>query len=247
MFEIVFASNGFGGYLLKDRHDRERTVREIQPAVFGELAQISELQLLPITPPALPGAGKYDVELVLKGPGTPEQMAGYAARIVGAAFGSGKFMFADTDLKIDLPQVRVVVDRARVADLGLDLADVGRQLAVMLAGNYVNRFSYEGRTYKVIPQDGGDARASAERLLDYKIRTPDGAQIAFSALARLETFTAPRTLARFQPSDSFRVFGGVVPGVTKTDGLATLEAAACSVLPAGYTIDFAGESLQIRQ
>jgi len=247
MFEIIFPSNGFGGFLLKDWHDRERTVREIQPEVFGQLAQIRELQIFPITPPALPGAGNYDVELVLKGPGTPEQMASYAEQIVGAAFGSGKFMFADTDLKIDLPQVRVVIDRARVADLGLDLADVGRQLALMLAGNYVNRFSYEGRTYKVIPQAGGEARAAAERLLDYKIRTPDGSQIAFSALARLETFTAPRTLARFQQADSFRVFGGVVPGVTKTDGLVTLEAAARNVLPAGFTIDYAGESRQIRE
>jgi multidrug efflux pump len=62
----------------------------------------------------------------------------------------------------------------------------------------------------------------------------------------LETSTAPRTLARFQQADSFRVYGGVVPGVTKAEGLATLEAAARTILPTGYTIDYAGESRQIR-
>ena len=113
---------------LKNWHDRERTSHEIQPEVFGALSQIPELAGLAALPPALPGAGNYDVELVIKGTGTPEEVAGYAGQLVGAAFESGKFMFADTDLKVDLPQVRVVVDRERVADLGLDLAEVGRQL-----------------------------------------------------------------------------------------------------------------------
>ena len=246
MFEIVFPSNGFGGYLFKNWRDRQRSAHEIQPEIFGAISQIRELQIYPVLPPALPGAGNFDVELVLKGPGTPEQMADYAAQLVGAAFGSGKFMFADTDLKIDLPQVRVVVDRQRVADLGLDLAEVGRQLAVLLSGNYVNRFSLDGRAYKVIPQVGGSARQAATQLLDYKIQTRGGTQIPFASVARLETSTAPRTLARFQQADSFRVYGGVVPGVTKAEGLATLEAAARTILPTGYTIDYAGESRQIR-
>jgi multidrug efflux pump len=246
MFDIVFASNGFGGYLLSNWHDRTRSAQEILADAFGKLSQIKELQIYSVLPPALPGAGNYDVELVIKGPGTPEQQADYAARLVGAALGSGKFLFADTDLKIDLPQVRVVVDRERVADLGLDLAEVGRQLAVMLAGNYVNRFSLEGRAYKVIPQVGGDSRSAAAQLLDYKIQTRDGTQVPFSSVAHLETSTAPRTLARFQQSDSFRVFGGVIPGNTKADALATLEEAAKSILPADYTIDYAGESRQIR-
>ncbi len=247
MFELVFPSTGFGGYLFKNWHDRERSAHEIQPEVYGAVSQIKELQIFPVLPPALPGAGNFDVELVLKGPGTPEQMADYAAHLVGAAFASGKFLFADTDLKIDLPQVRVVVHRERVADLGLDLADVGRQLGILLAGNHVNRFTLDGRAYKVIPQVGRDARGAAERLLDYKIRTRDGAQLPISALASLERFTAPRTLARFQQTDSFRVYGGVKPGVTKAEALTSIEKAARSILPAGYTIDYAGESRQLRQ
>ncbi len=247
MFEIVFPSTGFGGYLLKNWHERDRSAHAIQPEIFGGISQIKELQIYPVLPPPLPGAGNFDVELVLKGPGTPEQMAGYAQRLVGAAFGSGKFMFADTDLKIDLPQVRVNIDRERVADLGLDLADVGRQLGFLLAGNFVNRFTREGRAYKVIPQVEQAARASAATLLDYKVRTRSGQQVPISSFATLETTTAPRTLARFQQADSFRVYGGVVPGVTKAAGLDALEAAAKDILPPGYTVDYAGESRQIRQ
>ena len=247
MFEIVFPSNGFGGFMLKNWHDRTRTAKEIQPEIYGAVSKVKELQIFPVLPPALPGAGNYDVELVLKGPGTPEQMADYAGKLVNAAFASGQFMFADTDLKIDLPQVLVTVHRERVADLGLDLADVGRQLGILISGNYVNRFTREGRAYKVIPQVNLDARAVASRLLDYKIRARDGTQIPVSAIASLETRTAPRTLSRFQQADSFRVFGGVAPGITKAAALETLETAARSILPADYTVDYAGESRQLRQ
>jgi multidrug efflux pump len=247
MFEIVFPSTGFGGFLFKNWHDRTRSSHEVQPEIFGGTSQIKELQIFPILPPPLPGAGNFDVELVLKGPGTPEQMEDYAKRLVGAAFASGNFMFADTDLKIDLPQVRVAIDRQRVADLGLDLADVGRQLGFLISGNFVNRFTRDGRAYKVIPQVEQAAREAAAALLDYKVRTRAGQQVPISSFATLETTSAPRTLARFQQADSFRVYGGVLPGVTKAAGLDALEAAAREILPPGFTVDYAGESRQIRQ
>ena len=247
MFEVVFPSNGFAGYLFKNWHDRKRSAHEIFPEIFAGVSQVKELQVFPMMPAPLPGAGNFDVELVLKGPGSAEQMADYAGKLVGTAFGSGKFLFADTDLKLDLPQVRVTINRERVADLGLDLAEVGRQLGLLLAGNYVNRFTLEGRAYKVIPQVGIDARQAAERLLDYKVRTRDGTQVPVSSFATLETFTAPRTLARFQQSDSFRVYGGVKPGITKSEALTVLEDAAKQILPSSYTIDYAGESRQLRQ
>lgn len=247
MFEIMFPSTGFGGLLLKHWHERQRTAQHVQPEVFGAVSRIPELQVFAVLPPPLPGAGNYDVELVLKGPGTPAQIAEYSNKIIQAAFATGKFQFADTDFKLDLPQVKVAIDRERVADLGLDLADVGGQLALLVAGNYVNRFTQDGRAYKVIPQVEQAARADASRLLNFKVRARDGSQVDISSFATLGTSTAPRTLARFQQSDSFRVFGGVVPGVTKSEGLTQLEAVARKVLPAGFTIDYAGESRQLKE
>ncbi len=246
-WELVAPASGFGGFLFRDWHDRERSAQEVLPEIFGAVSGIEELQVFPVLPPPLPGAGTYDVELVVQGPGAPEERAEYAAALVGAAFASGDFLFADTDLKVDLPQVRIAIDRARVADLGLDLADVGRQLGVLTAGAHVNRFARDGRAYRVIPQVGRDARATAERLLEFEIRAADGTQVPLGAVARLEAESAPRALARFQQADSFRVYGGAAPGVTKAEALTTLEAAARDILPAGFSIDHAGESRQIRQ
>src|SRR5690606_32236283 len=160
---------------------------------------------------------------------------------------SGKFLFVDTDLKLDQPQARVVLDRERVADLGLDLASVGQELGTLLGGAYVNRFNYFDRSYKVIPQIGDEDRATLAPLLDLKIRTPSGELVPVSTFTRIETDAAPRALNRFQQRNAVRVFGGVKPGVTKEEGLRFLEEAARAVSGPGVILDHAGESRQIRR
>jgi len=166
--------------------------------------------------------------------------------VLGAGWQSGKFLYVDTDLKIDLPEARVVLDRERLADLGLDLAGVGRELGTLLGGAYVNRFNYFDRSYKVIPQIGDKDRATVDPLLDLKIKTPGGQLVPVSTFTHIETSTAPRTLNRFQQRNAVRIFGGVKPGVTKEEGLRVLEAAAAAVSGPGVTLDYAGESRQIR-
>src|SRR6059036_880250 len=157
-----------------------------------------------------------------------------------------KFLYVDTDLKIDLPEARVVIDRDQVADLGLDLASVGRELGTLLGGGYVNRFNYFDRSYKVIPQIGDEDRTTVAPLLNLKIKTPSGRLVRVSTFTRIESTTAPRTLNRFQQRNAVRIFGGVKPGVTKEEGLRVLETAAASAAGSGVGVDYAGESRQIR-
>src|SRR5205807_1684394 len=143
--------------------------------------------------------------------------------VLGAGWQSGKFLYVDTDLKIDLPEARVVIDRDQVADLGLDLASVGRELGTLLGGGYVNRFNYFDRSYKVIPQIGDDRRATVGPLLDLKIKTPSGRLVPVSTFTHIESSTAPRTLNRFQQRNAVRIFGGVKPGVTTEEGLRAMN------------------------
>lgn len=245
-FQVASTTGGFGGIQTVNWEDRARTTADIQPEIFGKLAMIPEVRAFPGLPPPLPGAGQFDVELMVTSTDSAERMAEYAGRLVGAAFGSGKFLYADTDLQIDLPQTRIVIDKKRVADAGLDLASVGQDLAVLLSGGYVGRFDYQGRSYKVIPQIDDRARMTPEQLLQLKVRTPGGGLISMSSLVKLETTTAPRTLTRFQQRNSFKVYGGVAPGATKEEALTALENAARAMLPAGYAVDYAGESRQMR-
>ncbi|EMI21606.1 hydrophobe/amphiphile efflux family protein [Rhodopirellula maiorica SM1] len=247
MWAVVTAGGGFGGVITKDWDERDRSTQEILPQVFGIASQNPGLEAFPVLVPPLPGAGNYDVELVLKSDLPVDRQRELAEEIVRRGREANLFMFVDTDLKVDLPQARVVVDRERLADLGLDQAAVGRELGVLLGGGYVNRFNYFNRSYRVIPQLEAADRQSTGSLLDLKIRSPSGQLIPVSTFASVQPETAPRTLNRFQQQSAVKIFAAVFPGVTKEQGLSTLEAIARDVVGSSATLDYSGESRQIRR
>jgi multidrug efflux pump len=247
MWSLTAPWGGFGGLVAKDWKQRDRSTEEMFGDVYAAVSQVPGLRVFPRLDPPLPTPGQYDVELVVQSDGALEQLLETTQAVLNAGYGSGKFMYVDTDLKIDLPQARVVLDRERLADLGLDLATVGRELGTLLGGAYVNRFNYFDRSYKVIPQIGDKDRATLDPLLDLKIKTADGTLVPVSTFTRIETIAGPRTLNRFQQRNSARIFAGVMPGVTKAEGLSVLEDAARAAGGAAVTLDYAGESRQIRQ
>ena len=134
MWSLTANWGGFGGMVAKDWKTRERSTEEMYGEVFGAVSQIPGLRVFPRLDPPLPTPGQYDVELVLQSEAPPEQMLETVGAVVGAGWQSGKFLYVDTDLKIDLPEARVVIDREQVADLGLDLASVGQELGTLLGG-----------------------------------------------------------------------------------------------------------------
>ncbi len=247
MWSLTATWGGFGGLVAKNWRERERSTEEMYGEVFGAVSQIPGVRVFPRLDPPLPTPGQYDVELVLQSDAPPEQMLETVGQVLGAGWQSGKFLYVDTDLKIDLPEARVVIDREQVADLGLDLASVGQELGTLLGGAYVNRFNFFDRSYKVIPQIGEEDRTTVAPLLDLKIKTPDGRLVPVSTFTRIEASTAPRSLNRFQQRNAVRVFGGVQPGVTKEEGLSVLEAAAAAAGGQRIVLEHAGESRQIRR
>ena len=246
-WSLTASWGGFGGLKAKDWRSRARSTEEMYGEVFGAVSQVPGLRVFPRLDPPLPTPGQYDVELVLQSDAPAEQMLETVGAVLGAGWKSGKFLYVDTDLKIDLPEARVVIDRDRVADLGLDLAGVGQELGTLLGGGYVNRFNFYDRSYKVIPQIGEEDRATLGPLLDLKIKTPSGHMVPVSTFTSIETSTAPRTLNRFQQRNAVRIFGGVNPGVTKEEGLRVLENAVAASATPGMVVDYAGESRQIRR
>ncbi len=245
-WSLTTSWGGFGGVVAKDWHDRARSTEEMYDDVYGAVSRVPGLRAFPRLDPPLPTPGQYDVELIMQSDAPAEQMLETVGAVLGAGWQSGKFLYVDTDLKIDLPQARVVLDRERLADLGFDLAGVGRELGTMLGGAYVNRFNYFDRSYKVIPQLGDKDRATLDPLLDLKIKTPGGQLVPVSTFTHIETSTAPRTLNRFQQRNAVRIFGGLKPGFTKEEGLRVLETAAAASGPR-VVLDYAGESRQLRQ
>ena len=247
MWALTASWGGFGGMDAKHWHERGRTTEEMYGDLYAALSQVPGLRVFPRLDPPLPTSGQYDVELVLQNEKPADQLREAVDAVLAAGWQSGKFLYVDTDLKIDLPQAHVMLDREQIADLGLDLAGVARELGTLLGGNYVNRFNFFERSYKVIPQIGEEGRATVGPLLDVKIKTPGGELVPVSAFTRIETSTAPRMLNRFQQRNAVRIFGGVKPGATKEEGLRVLETAAAAAGGPGVILDYAGESRQIKR
>ena len=245
-FQITFPTGGFGGMVTKPWSERERTSAELQVEAAAKLSQIPGVRIIPLTPPALPGGGDFPVDFVIASTAEPERLIELANELVGKAFQSGLFMFADADLKWDQPQAELVFDRDKVRSLGVDMSQVGRDLSTLVGGNYVNRFSIQGRSYKVIPQVRRAERLSPEQLVDVHVTGPDGLLVPLSTFATVQTSTEPRELKRFQQLNAVRIQGVVPPGVALDQALGFLETEAAKMLPPGFTVDYAGESRQLR-
>ena len=162
IFQITTPSGGFGGMTTKPWSERTKTTQQLLMESMGPLSKIAGIRVIPQAPPPLPGGGNFPVDLVIASAAEPQQLTDLRRQLVQKAFASGMFIFADADLKFDQPQTEVVFDRDKLRSQGVDLSQAGRDLSTLLGANYVNRFSIEGRSYKVIPQV-----ARAERL------TPD--------------------------------------------------------------------------
>jgi len=247
IWQLISPNSGFGGLEMVDYSERDFSVQEKQPEVYGKLSTIPGVRVLPILWAPLPTAGQFDVEFIVKSNDSYENMEGFAQQLIWAGYEANQFLYVDTDLKVDMPQVRINLNHDRIADLGMDVESVSSQLAALISDQDVNRFNADGKSYEVIPMVENAARSQPETLLQLHLRTPSGALVPVSSIASLERETAPRALAKFNQQQSFRIYAGVVPGVTKDQALQTFEQAAKNILPANYSVDYAGESRQLRK
>jgi len=250
-FQLTGATYGFSGVILKPWSERERTAAEIQVALQEPAAAVPGLTVVVTTPEPLPSGGQFPIEFVLRSTADHSEMEEFANELVlfanteaNAGGGAPTFYFADSDLKFDLPQVSIEIDKDKVASMGLNLSDVARDLGSMLGGGYVNRFVTDGRSYRVIPQVERGQRLNPEQLLDYHIRGPNGQLIPLSTVATLQRTVQPRSLNRFQQMNAVKITG-VGPSIDSA--LQKLEAKAAEILPAGYSIDYGGQSRQLRR
>jgi len=246
-FQITTPSGGFAGMLTVPWSERSRTVQQLEGEGWAKLAEIPGVQIILTSPPPLPGGSDFPIEFVISSTAEPQEVYEYAQQLVTTAFQSGMFMFADTDLKFDLPQSEIIIDRDMVAVLGLDLERVGQDIGVMMGGNYVNRFNIQGRSYKVIPQAKRGERLNPEQLMDQYVSGPNNQMIPLSTFASIANSVQPRQLNRFQQLNSAKIQGAIIPGVSIDQGLKVLEDKAAEILPKGYVVDYAGESRQLRK
>ncbi|MGH9555508.1 MAG: efflux RND transporter permease subunit, partial [Terriglobales bacterium] len=246
IFQITSPAGGFGGMVTKPWSERTKTTEQLLVESMGPLSKIPGVRVIPLTPPPLPGGGDFPVDFVIVSAAEPQQLSEFAGQLVQKAYASGMFIYADADLKFDQPQAEVVFDRDMLRSQGVDLSQAGSDLSTLLGGDYVNRFSIQGRSYKVIPQVKRAERLTPDQLEQIYVTGADGKLVPLSTFATLKTTAEPRELKKFQQLNAVRIQGVIPPGVSLDEALRFLEGEARAILPQGFTVDYAGESRQLR-
>ena len=250
MFQITgipSISQGFGGALLKPWGERSRNASELQQVLQQSWNNIAGARVAAFQFPPLPASFGFPVQFVITTTEPFSKLTDISRQVVDKARASGKFFFIDSDLKVDMPQSKLVVDKDLVASLGLTLEDVGTSLGSALGGGYVNYFAIDGRSYQVIPQVLQKDRLNPAQVLDYYVRAGDGSLIQARTLAHLEPQVAPEVVSHFQQLNSATIAGVNAGNVSLGEALGFLDRTLHEVAPTNYYSDYSGQSRQFMQ
>jgi multidrug efflux pump len=238
----------FGGFKMPPPSQRKRSQMQIQPELQGKVSRIAGFQTAVIPRPSLPGTGGgLPLQFVIVTDAGYEQLDQLADQLIARAMQSGRFAFLQKDVQVNRPRDTLVIDRNLAADLGISMQEIGQNLATLLGGNYVNRFSLKGRSYKVIPQVDQPSRSDIGKLGNYYLHTASGDQIPLSSIVKIETGVEPSKRTQFQQLNSLTINGLMVPGVALGDAMEYLETEAKTIFPRGFTWDYTGASRQYVQ
>ena len=247
LFQIEFPGQSLTGKVLKPWSERSQSAGELQAKLQQDYNTIAGMQVAAFSPPALPGAFGLPIQFSIGTTQPYAQLNDVSETFLQDALKSGMFMFLNSDLKINSPQSNIEIDRDKAAQLGLTMSDVGNAMSSMLGGGYVNYFSIEGRSYRVIPQVQQSSRLNTDQLLGYHIRAADGASLPLSTIASISTKTVPESLNHFQQLPAATIQGVPLPGVSLGAALAYLQGLAARTLPSGYFVDYGGPTRQYIQ
>ena len=242
-FQITLPGGGFSGMVTKKFSERKRTPQQMVPEATEKLNAIPGIRVIATTPQPLPGGSDFPLEFVIASTAEPKLLLALADELLKRARDSKMFYFVDSDLKYDQPQAEIVFDRDKVASLGLNLQQVGSDLSTMLGGNYVNRFSIQGRSYKVIPEIKRVDRLNPDQLKNIYVTGPNGQLVPLSTFATIRETAEPRQLNRFQQLNSVKIIGAT--GQPLGTVLKFLQDESAKILPAGYFVDYGGTSRQL--
>lgn len=238
--------SGIGGFLLKPWNERSRTQMELLPQVQAKLEGISGLQIFGFNLPSLPGTGEgLPFAFVINTPNDYVSLLEVAQRVKDRAQASGKFAFLDIDLAFDKPEVVVDIDRAKAAQMGVSMDALGGTLATLLGEAEINRFTIEGRSYKVIAQVEQAYRDNPGWLNNYYVKNEQGQMLPLSTLITVSDRARPRQLNQFQQLNSAIIQG--FPLVSMGEALETVRSIAQQEAPPGFAFDYSGQARQFVQ
>jgi multidrug efflux pump len=230
----------------------------VQRELLGRLQAVTGARVFAVNPPSLGqrGATNQPVQFVLGGPDY-ETIKGYRNALIERVQRTGKVLNLDSDYRESQPDLRVRIDRARSADLGVSVESIGKTLELMFGEREVSQYVDRGIEYSVIVQARAEDRNGPQDLKNVFVRTSTGATVgaasANSELVPISNFVSlaevagPQGLNRLDRLRSITIQGTPAPGVSLGEALEVMEEAAKEVLPPDVKIGYNGQSKEYKQ
>ena len=236
-------NNAIAGIVLAPWDERERSTQAVlENAIQPFMESQPGLSSFALVPPSLPSpGGGTPVEFIIGSTQPFEAINEVANNIVGKAMQSGRFIFVDTDLSIDRPKQTVKIDREKAALMGVSMQQLAADMGSLLSGADAGRFALDNRSYRVIPQVARSERLTPDQLRQFYTRNQDGELVQLSTLVTLEESVQPQALRGFQQLNAVKISGVPRPGVPLGEALGVLQEIAATELPAGFSVDYAGQ------
>ena len=241
-------STVFGGFKMPPPSQRTRSQMDVLPELQQKLDKVAGFQTAIFPRPSLPGSGGgLPVQFVITTDAEYSRLDQLADDLIGQAMQSGKFIFLQKTVEYSRPMTTLLIDRDRAGDMGISMREIGRSLSTLVGSGYINRFSLEGRSYKVIPQVAREFRLDKDMLNNYYIATGNGEQVPLSTLVKFQDSVEPSQRTQFQQLNAVTVQGMMAPGIPLGVALGYLETTARETFPQGFTWDYTGMSRQFAQ
>jgi len=238
--------NSFGGFRMKPWNERSRSQMEVLPELQAKLNTIPGIKAFAINRPSLPGGGSgLPFQFVINAPASYETLLDVAQRIQARVAASNKFAFVDLDLDFNKPELVIDIDREKAAQMGVSMQDIGQTLATLLGESEINRFTIEGRSYKVIAQAAPEARNTPNWIGNYSVRNAKGQMVSLATLVTVSERARPAQLSQFQQLNSVTIKG--FPLVSMGEATESVMQIAKEESPKGFSFDYAGSSRQFVQ
>ncbi|MBF0267120.1 MAG: efflux RND transporter permease subunit [Alphaproteobacteria bacterium] len=232
---------------LKEWGDRSRSQMDIVKSMTPRLMAIPGVLAFAVNPASLgQRPTEKPVQFVVQTQLSYPELQTMVQALIQEASKYPGLMALDTDLRLNKPQLRVTVNREKVADVGASVDQVGRALETMLGGRQVTRFKREGYQYDVIVQVADIDRQNPDDLSAIYVRARDGRMVQLSNLLNVEETVAPRELNHFNQMRAATITANIAPGYALGEAIAFLEETAARVLPSVAQYDFNGQSREFK-
>jgi len=240
------ADSGFSVLALKPWGERTRSQQEVARELAPKLQALPGVLAFPLNPPSLGGSRGSPVQFVLMTQAPYPELQVMVEKLMDEARRNPGLVNVDTDLRLNQPELRVGVNREKLADVGVPVETVGRTLETLLGGRVVTRYKRDGEQYDVIVQVADADRTNPKDITDIYVRGRGGEMVQLANVLVVSEGVAPKNLNHFQKLRSATITANLAPGYTLGQAVDAMESSAKRLLP-GVVTDLNGQSREYRE